>query len=133
MGELEEAEVEQEGEGVEGVQGAEQSFDAPKVELPRQEGLEGLLTGNVEKVADAKIVNGVSDFSIFRHDLGKEFDAIYAATRANLPTIEADDDEDDDDEVEIIDATGKLEALKQRTYEALEAKGLHLTPAPESN
>jgi len=108
-------------------------FDVPKVELPQQEGLEGLLNNNTEKVSDAKIVDGVSDFSIFRHNLGKEFDAIYAQTRANLPTIEPDDEEDDEEEVEVIDATGRLEALKQRTYEALEAKGLHLTPAPESN
>merc|ERR1712070_901461 len=96
--------------------GEEATFMVPKVELPRQEGLEHLM-GETEKVADARIVNGVSDFSIFRHSLGKEFDAIYAATRAKLPSIELDDDNDDDDDavVEVLDASGKLEALKQRT------------------
>jgi len=110
-----------------------EEFTAEKVELEKQEGLEALLADKTEKVSEAKIVNGVSDFSIFRHDLGKEFDAIYAATRANLPTIAADDDDDDDEEeeIEVLDATGKLEALKQRTYDTLEAKGLQFTPAPQ--
>lgn len=54
-------------------------------------------------------------------------------TRANLPTIAADEeDSDDDGEVEVLDATGKLEALKKRTYDTLEAKGLQFTPAPET-
>jgi len=110
----------------------DEAFVVPKVELPEQEGLEHL-KGPIEKVADAKIVDGVSDFSIFRHSLGKEFDAIYAATRANLPTIELEDEDyDDDAEVEVLNASEKLEALKQRTYKIVEAKGLHFTPAPES-
>ena len=76
-----------------------------------------------------------------------------------MPTIELEDEDyDDDAEVEVLNASEKLEvlcvdisimhvlevvawtckslelfqALKQRTYKIVEAKGLHFTPAPES-
>ena len=101
---------------------------APRLEFEVQEGLEELrLASSPQSVASSKIVDGVSDFSIFKHNLGKEFDAIYSATRANLPTIAPDEDDDDDDEVQVLDASGKLEALKRKTYAAVEAKGLALT------
>jgi len=49
-------------------------------------------------------------------------------TRANLPTIEPDDENDDDDsDVEVLDASEKLEALTRKTYENLEAQ-LKVTP-----
>lgn len=104
---------------------------APRLEFELQEGLEELrLASSPQPVAEAKIVDGVSDFSIFKHNLGKEFDAIYSATRANLPTIAPDEDDEDDDDLEVLDASGKLEALKKRTYAAVEAKGLRLTGGP---
>jgi len=111
---------------------ADDSWIPNRVELQPQEGIEGLVI-ETEKVANTTIVNGVSNFSIFKHNLGKEFDEIYAATRANLPSIQADeeDDEDDGEEVEIVDATAKLEALTKRTYAMVEAKGLRLTGGEE--
>jgi len=43
----------------------------PALEFEVQAGLAELKLSTPESVSDAKIVNGVSDFSIFRHDLGK--------------------------------------------------------------
>jgi len=67
--------------------------------------------------------NGVSDFSIFKHDLGSQLDDIYKATRSSLPTI-ADSDSDSDSELEVVDVSAQLQALSQRTYENLRAVGL---------
>merc|ERR1711865_1130271 len=67
--------------------------------------------------------NGVSDFSIFKHDLGQQLDDIYKATRSSLPTI-ADSDSDSDSELEVVDVSAQLQALSQRTYENLRAVGL---------
>jgi len=105
---------------------------APRLEFEVQDGLEELrLASSPQSVSEAKIVDGVSDFSIFKHNLGKEFDAIYSATRASLPTIAPDMEEGSDEEdLVVLDATGKLEALKRKTYAAVEAKGLRLTEGP---
>eukprot|EP00656_Telonema_subtile_P033952 TRINITY_DN3809_c0_g1_i3.p1 TRINITY_DN3809_c0_g1~~TRINITY_DN3809_c0_g1_i3.p1 ORF type:complete len:254 (+),score=79.51 TRINITY_DN3809_c0_g1_i3:82-843(+) len=59
---------------------------------------------------------GVSDFSIFKHDLQTELDAIYDATRSRLPTIQ-DSDSDSEEEVELVDVSAQLAALSKRTYE----------------
>eukprot|EP00658_Telonema_sp_P-2_P079275 TRINITY_DN760_c0_g1_i4.p1 TRINITY_DN760_c0_g1~~TRINITY_DN760_c0_g1_i4.p1 ORF type:complete len:222 (-),score=67.91 TRINITY_DN760_c0_g1_i4:127-705(-) len=66
---------------------------------------------------------GVSDFSIFKHDLQAELDAIYDATRMQLPTIPDGEDSDSDAEVEIVDVSAQLAALSQRTYESLREVG----------
>lgn len=102
----------------------------PEIKLAPQEGMEELQELS-EGVRTATFTDGVSDFNIFRHNLGKEFDAIYAATRASLPSIETDhgENEDGDEDVEVLNASEQLEALTRRTYETLEAKGLRLTPA----
>lgn len=67
---------------------------------------------------------GVSDFSIFKHDLQQELDAIYDATRANLPTIPDNPEDSDDDEAVVpVDVSAQLAALSRRTYESLKEVG----------
>lgn len=76
--------------------------------------------------APAKVSDetGVSDFSIFKHDLQQELDAIYDATRAKLPTIADDEEDSDDDEAVVpVNVSAQLAALSRRTYESLREVG----------